>query len=95
MDIEFTVIAQYVLFSLSGTSTVSSMKIAAHRDVCNLIETGCFVLFVGRLAGFAPRNKITAFLIYVPVYRLANVSLLLFLSILLKVVIFLLFKGCR
>ncbi|KAG9134768.1 hypothetical protein Leryth_001080 [Lithospermum erythrorhizon] len=27
--------------------------------VCNLIETGCFVRFVGRLTGFAPKNKAT------------------------------------
>ncbi|KAL3534003.1 hypothetical protein ACH5RR_007524, partial [Cinchona calisaya] len=28
-----------------------------HGYVCNLIETGCFVRFVGRLTGFAPKNK--------------------------------------
>lgn len=28
-----------------------------HGYVCNLIETGCFVRFLGRLTGFSPRNK--------------------------------------
>lgn len=28
-----------------------------HGYVCNLIEAGCFVRFVGRLTGFAPKNK--------------------------------------
>ncbi|XP_061360719.1 rRNA biogenesis protein RRP5 isoform X2 [Gastrolobium bilobum] len=28
-----------------------------HGYVCNLIETGCFVRFLGHLTGFAPRNK--------------------------------------
>ncbi|KAK3019414.1 hypothetical protein RJ639_004664 [Escallonia herrerae] len=30
-----------------------------HGYVCNLIETGCFVRFIGRLTGFAPKNKAT------------------------------------
>ncbi|XP_057422928.1 rRNA biogenesis protein RRP5 [Lotus japonicus] len=28
-----------------------------HGYICNLIETGCFVRFLGQLTGFAPRNK--------------------------------------
>ncbi|KAH9737718.1 rRNA biogenesis protein RRP5 [Citrus sinensis] len=28
-----------------------------HGYVCNIIETGCFVRFLGRLTGFAPRSK--------------------------------------
>ncbi|XP_027363474.1 rRNA biogenesis protein RRP5 [Abrus precatorius] len=28
-----------------------------HGYICNLIETGCFVRFLGHLTGFAPRNK--------------------------------------
>jgi rRNA biogenesis protein RRP5 len=28
-----------------------------HGYVCNLIENGCFVRFLGRLTGFAPRSK--------------------------------------
>ncbi|OMO51868.1 hypothetical protein CCACVL1_29542 [Corchorus capsularis] len=30
-----------------------------HGYVCNLIETGCFVRFLGRLTGFSPRSKAT------------------------------------
>lgn len=30
-----------------------------HGYVCNLIETGCFVRFMGRLTGFAPKSKAT------------------------------------
>ncbi|KAF4369032.1 hypothetical protein F8388_013361 [Cannabis sativa] len=30
-----------------------------HGYICNLIETGCFVRFLGRLTGFSPRNKAT------------------------------------
>ncbi|RVW47001.1 rRNA biogenesis protein RRP5 [Vitis vinifera] len=26
--------------------------------ICNIIETGCFVRFLGRLTGFSPRNKV-------------------------------------
>ncbi|XP_020532096.1 rRNA biogenesis protein RRP5 [Amborella trichopoda] len=29
-----------------------------HGYVCNLIETGCFVRYLGRLTGFAPKGKI-------------------------------------
>ncbi|XP_021893902.1 rRNA biogenesis protein RRP5 isoform X2 [Carica papaya] len=28
-----------------------------HGYICNLIETGCFVRFLGRLTGFSPRSK--------------------------------------
>ncbi|PQQ21311.1 rRNA biogenesis protein RRP5 isoform X1 [Prunus yedoensis var. nudiflora] len=28
-----------------------------HGYICNLIETGCFVRFLGRLTGFSPRHK--------------------------------------
>ena len=30
--------------------------------ICNLIETGCFVRFLGRLTGFSPRSKVIYFL---------------------------------
>ncbi|WOG99939.1 hypothetical protein DCAR_0519295 [Daucus carota subsp. sativus] len=30
-----------------------------HGYVCNIIETGCFVRFMGRLTGFAPKSKAT------------------------------------
>lgn len=30
-----------------------------HGYICNLIETGCFVRFLGRLTAFSPRNKAT------------------------------------
>ncbi|CAK9145936.1 unnamed protein product [Ilex paraguariensis] len=33
--------------------------LVVHGYVCNLIETGCFVRFIGRLTGFAPKNKAT------------------------------------
>lgn len=29
--------------------------------ICNLIETGCFVRFLGRLTGFSPRSKVIYF----------------------------------
>ncbi|KAI3518805.1 hypothetical protein L1887_07619 [Cichorium endivia] len=28
-----------------------------HGYICNIIDTGCFVRFIGRLTGFAPKNK--------------------------------------
>ncbi|XP_031396337.1 rRNA biogenesis protein RRP5 isoform X3 [Punica granatum] len=34
-------------------------NIVVHGFVCNLIETGCFVRFLGRLTGFSPRKKAT------------------------------------
>ncbi|KAK4392383.1 rRNA biogenesis protein RRP5 [Sesamum angolense] len=30
-----------------------------HGYVCNIIDTGCFVRFIGRLTGFAPKTKAT------------------------------------
>ncbi|KAH6781199.1 RIBOSOMAL RNA PROCESSING 5 [Perilla frutescens var. hirtella] len=30
-----------------------------HGYVCNIIDTGCFVRFIGRLTGFAPKSKAT------------------------------------
>ncbi|KAI9127505.1 hypothetical protein K1719_000498 [Acacia pycnantha] len=30
-----------------------------HGYICNLIETGCFVRFLGRLTGFSPIKKAT------------------------------------
>lgn len=30
-----------------------------HGYVCNIIESGCFVRFIGRLTGFAPKSKAT------------------------------------
>ncbi|CAA3014339.1 rRNA biogenesis RRP5 [Olea europaea subsp. europaea] len=30
-----------------------------HGYLCNIIETGCFVRFIGRLTGFAPKSKVT------------------------------------
>ncbi|KAL2480440.1 RNA binding [Abeliophyllum distichum] len=30
-----------------------------HGYVCNIIETGCFIRFIGRLTGFAPKSKVT------------------------------------
>ncbi|CAI9097447.1 OLC1v1033877C1 [Oldenlandia corymbosa var. corymbosa] len=40
-------------------SDISQVRLhsVVHGYVCNLIETGCFVRFVGRLTGFAPKNK--------------------------------------
>ncbi|KAL7602270.1 hypothetical protein Lser_V15G22741 [Lactuca serriola] len=29
-----------------------------HGYICNIIDTGCFVHFIGRLTGFAPKNKV-------------------------------------
>ncbi|KAL0346327.1 UNVERIFIED_CONTAM: rRNA biogenesis protein RRP5, partial [Sesamum radiatum] len=31
-----------------------------HGYVCNIIDTGCFVRFIGRLTGFAPKNKVSS-----------------------------------
>ncbi|KAL1554555.1 rRNA biogenesis protein RRP5 [Salvia divinorum] len=30
-----------------------------HGYICNIIDTGCFVRFMGRLTGFAPKSKVT------------------------------------
>ncbi|KAL6563943.1 hypothetical protein OROHE_005183 [Orobanche hederae] len=34
-----------------------SIHSVVHGYVCNIIETGCFVRFIGRLTGFAPKSK--------------------------------------
>ncbi|KAL6540426.1 hypothetical protein OROMI_024309 [Orobanche minor] len=36
-----------------------SIHSVVHGYICNIIETGCFVRFIGRLTGFAPKSKAT------------------------------------
>ncbi|CAK9319362.1 unnamed protein product [Citrullus colocynthis] len=40
----------------SDPSQVNQFSVI-HGFICNIIETGCFVRFLGRLTGFSPRNK--------------------------------------
>ncbi|XP_022156044.1 rRNA biogenesis protein RRP5 isoform X2 [Momordica charantia] len=40
----------------SDSSQVNRYSVI-HGFICNIIETGCFVRFLGRLTGFSPRNK--------------------------------------
>ncbi|KAK9723955.1 hypothetical protein RND81_05G036900 [Saponaria officinalis] len=42
---------------LPADVTQISLNSVIHGYVCNLIETGCFVRFLGRLTGFSPRKK--------------------------------------
>ncbi|XP_052176477.1 rRNA biogenesis protein RRP5 isoform X2 [Diospyros lotus] len=42
----------------SGVSEVRPQSVV-HGYVCNLIESGCFVRYIGRLTGFASRSKST------------------------------------
>ncbi|WRX22777.1 S1 domain - like 5 [Theobroma cacao] len=55
--------AKYSLTSLAEQlpSDISQIhpNSVVHGYVCNLIETGCFVRFLGRLTGFSPRSKST------------------------------------
>ncbi|GMJ14782.1 Ribosomal RNA Processing 5 [Hibiscus trionum] len=64
LDIEGNNILLSAKFSLiksseqlpSDTSQIQPNTVV-HGYVCNLIETGCFVRFLGRLTGFSPRSK--------------------------------------
>lgn len=42
---------------LPADITQISLNSVINGYVCNLIETGCFVRFLGRLTGFSPRKK--------------------------------------
>ncbi|KAL9228093.1 hypothetical protein vseg_003707 [Gypsophila vaccaria] len=42
---------------LPADLTQISLNSVIHGYVCNLIESGCFVRFLGRLTGFSPRTK--------------------------------------
>uniref|UniRef100_A0A5B7AEH9 rRNA biogenesis protein RRP5 n=1 Tax=Davidia involucrata TaxID=16924 RepID=A0A5B7AEH9_DAVIN len=55
--------AKYSLINSAPQLPLELSQICPHSVVhgymCNVIETGCFVRFLGRLTGFAPRNKAT------------------------------------
>ncbi|XP_059646446.1 rRNA biogenesis protein RRP5 [Cornus florida] len=55
--------AKYSLINLAQELPLELTQIhpnaIVHGYVCNLIETGCFVRFIGRLTGFSPRHKAT------------------------------------
>ncbi|TYJ18682.1 hypothetical protein E1A91_A09G140100v1 [Gossypium mustelinum] len=64
LDIEGNNIVLSAKFSLISSaeqlpSDISQIRpnTVVHGYVCNLIETGCFVRFLGRLTGFSPRSK--------------------------------------
>ncbi|KAL5741947.1 hypothetical protein ACOSP7_028679 [Xanthoceras sorbifolium] len=53
--------AKYSLINLAQQLPSDASNIhpnsVVHGYICNLIETGCFVRFLGRLTGFCPRSK--------------------------------------
>ncbi|KAL3841171.1 hypothetical protein ACJIZ3_025762 [Penstemon smallii] len=55
--------AKYSLVNSSQQLPVDIDQIHPHSVVpgyvCNIIETGCFIRFLGRLTGFAPKSKVT------------------------------------
>ncbi|KAL8147183.1 rRNA biogenesis protein RRP5 isoform X2 [Apium graveolens] len=55
--------AKYSLVNMSDQLPLDISQIlphsVVHGYVCNIIETGCFVRFLGRLTGFAPKSKST------------------------------------
>ncbi|TYI85078.1 hypothetical protein E1A91_D05G413400v1 [Gossypium mustelinum] len=64
VDIEGNNIVLSAKFSLISSaeqlpSNINQIRpnTVVHGYVCNLIETGCFVRFLGRLTGFSPRSK--------------------------------------
>lgn len=65
--------------------------------MCNLIETGCFVRFMGHLTGFAPKSKVhklnnvTQFYVFSATKQVQSVIC----TVLLNVVMIFLFEGCR
>ncbi|KAG8646904.1 rRNA biogenesis protein RRP5 isoform X3 [Manihot esculenta] len=64
LDIESNNLILSVKYSLvnsahhlpSDLSEVQTQSIV-HGYICNLIETGCFIRFLGRLTGFSPKSK--------------------------------------
>ncbi|KAL8459787.1 hypothetical protein ACS0TY_031636 [Phlomoides rotata] len=55
--------AKYSLVNLNKQLPLDVSQISCHSVVhgyiCNIIDTGCFVRFIGRLTGFAPKSKAT------------------------------------
>ncbi|KZV37907.1 hypothetical protein F511_12189 [Dorcoceras hygrometricum] len=66
LDIEgntLVLTAKYSLINSAQELPVDATQIRCHTTVpgyvCNIIESGCFVRFIGRLTGFAPKSKAT------------------------------------
>ncbi|KAL6534583.1 hypothetical protein OROGR_013258 [Orobanche gracilis] len=66
LDIEgnnIVLTAKYSLINSIQQLPLDISQISIHSVVlgyiCNIIETGCFVRFIGRLTGFAPKSKAT------------------------------------
>lgn len=66
LDIEgnsLVLTAKYSLINSAQELPVDATQIRCHSTVpgyvCNIIESGCFVRFIGRLTGFAPKSKAT------------------------------------
>ncbi|XP_073045795.1 rRNA biogenesis protein RRP5 [Primulina eburnea] len=66
LDIEgnsLVLTAKYSLINSAHELPVDTTQIRCHSTVpgyvCNIIESGCFVRFIGRLTGFAPKSKAT------------------------------------
>ncbi|XP_019053357.1 PREDICTED: rRNA biogenesis protein RRP5 isoform X2 [Nelumbo nucifera] len=55
--------AKYSLINSAKQLPVDLMQVhphlIVHGYICNIIEAGCFVRFLGRLTGFCPKNKAT------------------------------------
>lgn len=55
--------AKHSLINLAQQLPLNNSQIhpnsVVHGYICNVIETGCFVRFLGRLTGFSPRHKAT------------------------------------
>lgn len=65
LDVEgnnFILSAKYSLINSAQQLPLDLTQIhpnsVVHGYICNIIETGCFVRFLGRLTGFSPRNKV-------------------------------------
>lgn len=66
LDVEannLTLSAKYSLINLAQELPMDHTKMhpnsVVHGYICNLIDTGCFVRFLGRLTGFSSRKKAT------------------------------------
>ncbi|KAL7134052.1 hypothetical protein ABFS83_11G001300 [Erythranthe nasuta] len=64
LDIEgnnIVLTAKYSLVNSTQQLPIDVSQLSCHSVVhgyiCNIIETGCFVRFIGRLTGFAPKSK--------------------------------------
>lgn len=56
--VEVSLLTIMILLSGNSTSANDSMYLFMQGYICNIIESGVFIRYLGRLTGFSPRNRV-------------------------------------